>query len=107
MGDQLWFKNVGIGKHHLQPLQLLAPVMLKIHGPTCGISLGADYSMAALRTLVADRGPELGMPHDVGSVITGHGQVAQKGIVMDKNMKPYHEQLAMDLENQTKTSMIM
>ena len=63
--------------------------------------------MTALRTLVADRGPELGMPHDFGSVITGHGQVAQKGIVMDKNMMPYHEQLAMDLENQTKTSMIM
>ena len=42
VGDQLWFKNIGIGKHHLQPLQLLAPVILEIYGASCGMSLGVD-----------------------------------------------------------------
>ena len=103
----IWFKNVSIGKHHIQPLSLIAPLIIAKHGPSCGIVVGVDYGMTALRALVADWGPEVGMPHCVNGVITGHGLLAQKIIVMDKNMRPYHEQLAMDLENQCKCGMVM
>ena len=105
--DPLWYQNVGIGTHLLQPLKLIAPLIIEQYGGKSGMQVGVDYSLAALRPLVADYGPEHSMPSEISSVITGHVVFQQKGILMDKNMRPYQEQLAMDLENQVKAAMLM
>jgi hypothetical protein len=60
----LRFKNTGTGKHHLQPIALVVPIIMQMYGPSCGISPGADYSTTYLRTLVAYYGPEVCMPND-------------------------------------------
>ena len=97
-----------MGKHHLQPISLIVPIIMQMYGPSCGIATGADFSMTCLRCLVADYGPEVMMPHDITSVVAGHGALQQQGlVVVDKNLRPYQEQLAMDLENQVKCGMVM
>ena len=49
---------------------------------------------------------EMGMPHDIGSAITGHS-IFLAPEKRDKNQRGYQVQLAMDVRNQLKCACIM
>ena len=103
--SKVYWQNVGMGTNLIQPLALLLPVVRYEISAKSGIPHGLKPSMSALRSMVADAGPEMGMPHDVASVITGHGSLTVEK--RDKQMRPYQEQLAMALREQLKCAFIL
>lgn len=107
ISSPVYWKKLGIGHNYLEPLKLVVPIILRMHGPRSGIVPGAAYTNSAMRKTVAHILPERGVPPDVCAVIVGHTAVAASGIKLDKQAPSYQEQLAMDLESQVKASLIM
>ena len=105
MTSPLYWQKMGIGTNNMQPLKIIIPCIIQELGSKCGIPFGFQPTMSARRSMISDIGPEMGMPHDIGSVITGHVSLAPEK--RDKNQRGYQEQLAMDLRNQLKCSFIL
>ena len=105
MTSPVYWQKMGIGTNNMQPLKIIIPCIIQELGSKCGIPFGFQPTMSALRSMISDIGPEMGMPHDIGSVITGHVSLAPEK--RDKNQRGYQEQLAMDLRNQLKCSFIL
>ena len=107
MSSTLYWADGPLGHSSIEPLNLIIPILWQMYGPRCGFQQGVKMTMSALRDMVASYFPEMGGPSDVTAVITGHTSLAERGVVMDTNAKPYQEQLAMHLESQVKIGLIM
>ena len=93
-----------MGKEYLNPFRLVTDHLKEEQ--RAGLPREAKLSLSSLRSCFATFLPEMGAPHDITDMITGHVSKKQ-GINVNKNQAAYQEQLTKSLECMLKASCIM